>query len=81
LFRQFCADHRVLRFDSAFNALTLTPALSAIFLGKHRERAKGFFFRWFNKAVEAGTEAYRRTLQLVLGWRVLAVVAFLATLV
>jgi len=80
LFRQFALTIAFSVSISAFNALTLTPALSAIFLGKHRERAKGFFFRWFNKAVEAGTEAYRRTLQLVLGWRVLAVVAFLATL-
>src|SRR5258707_11452864 len=65
---------------SAFHALTMVPALSAIFLGKHRERAKGFFFRWFNKVVEAGTEAYRSTVHRILHWQVVAVVAFLATL-
>jgi len=80
LFRQFALTIAFSVSISAFNALTLTPALSAIFLGKHRERAKGFFFRWFNKVVETGTEAYRLMIQLVLGWRVLAVVAFLATL-
>ena len=44
---------------SAFNALTLTPALSAIFLGHHRERAQGAFFRAFNRGVEWVTEDYR----------------------
>ncbi len=80
LFRQFALTIAFSVSISAFNALTLTPALSAILLGKHRERAKGFFFRWFNKAVEKGTEAYRRSIGYVLQWRVLAVVAFFATL-
>jgi len=80
LFRQFALTIAFSVSISAFNALTLTPALSAIFLGKHRDRAKGFFFRWFNKVVEKGTEAYRRAVQHVLQWRVLAVMAFVATL-
>src|ERR1700756_3149062 len=80
LFRQFALTIAFSVSISAFNALTLTPALSAIFLGKHRERAKGFFFRWFNKVVEAGTEAYRSTVHRILHWQVVAVVAFLATL-
>jgi hydrophobic/amphiphilic exporter-1 (mainly G- bacteria), HAE1 family len=80
LFRQFALTIAFSVSISAFNALTLTPALSAILLGKHRERAKGIFFRWFNKGVEKGTEAYRRTVQRVLQWRVAAVIAFLATL-
>jgi HAE1 family hydrophobic/amphiphilic exporter-1 len=80
LFRQFALTIAFSVSISAFNALTLTPALSAIFLGKHRERAKGFFFRWFNKVVEKGTEAYRRSINRVLQWRVAAVIVFLATL-
>jgi hydrophobic/amphiphilic exporter-1 (mainly G- bacteria), HAE1 family len=80
LFRQFALTIAFSVSISAFNALTLTPALSAILLGKHRERAKGIFFRWFNKGVEKGTEAYRRTVQRVLQWRVAAVITFLATL-
>ena len=80
LFRQFALTIAFSVSISAFNALTLTPALSALFLGKHRERAKGFFFRWFNKVVSSGTELYRRTVQHILEWRVLAVIAFLATL-
>src|SRR5437588_8909254 len=80
LFRQFALTLAFSVSISAFNALTLTPALSAIFLGKHRERAKGFFFRWFNKGVEAGTKGYRRSIGFVLHWRVIGVVVFLATL-
>ena len=80
LFRQFALTIAFSVSISAFNALTLTPALSAIFLGKHRERAKGFFFRAFNKVVDSGTEAYRSTVQRILHWRVIAIVAFLATL-
>jgi HAE1 family hydrophobic/amphiphilic exporter-1 len=80
LFRQFALTIAFSVSISAFNALTLTPALSAIFLGKHRERAKGFFFRWFNKVVDFGTETYRGTVQRILHWRVVAIVAFLATL-
>jgi len=80
LFRQFALTIAFSVSISAFNALTLTPALSAILLGKHRERAKGFFFRWFNKGVEKGTDRYRRSIGYVLQWRVLAVVAFFATL-
>jgi len=44
LFRQFALTIAFSVSISAFNALTLTPALSAVFLGKHRERAKGRFF-------------------------------------
>jgi HAE1 family hydrophobic/amphiphilic exporter-1 len=80
LFRQFALTIAFSVSISAFNALTLTPALSAIFLGKHRERAKGFLFRWFNVGVEKGTELYRSTVQHMLRWRALAVLAFLATL-
>src|SRR6266568_3568400 len=80
LFRQFALTIAFSVSISAFNALTLTPALSAIFLGKHRERAKGILFRWFNKGVEAGTNAYRSSIGFVLQWRVIGVVVFLATL-
>jgi hydrophobic/amphiphilic exporter-1 (mainly G- bacteria), HAE1 family len=80
LFRQFALTIAFSVSISAFNALTLTPSLSAIFLGKHRERAKGFFFRWFNKAVDAGTRAYERTVEHVLQWRTVSLLAFVATL-
>ena len=80
LFRQFALTIAFSVAISAFNALTLTPALSAILLGKHRERAKGFFFRKFNDLVEAGTNAYRATVRHIIGWKLAGLVAFVATL-
>ncbi|HLZ11585.1 MAG TPA: multidrug efflux RND transporter permease subunit [Candidatus Acidoferrum sp.] len=80
LFRQFALTIAFSVSISAFNALTLTPALSAIFLGKHRQRAQGAFFKAFNRAVAAGTEAYQRTVRGVLRWKTIAALAFVATL-
>jgi HAE1 family hydrophobic/amphiphilic exporter-1 len=80
LFRQFALTIAFSVSISAFNALTLTPALSAIFLGHHRERAQGRFFQAFNRVVTAGTSFYRHALRHVLGWRFAALALFLATL-
>jgi hydrophobic/amphiphilic exporter-1 (mainly G- bacteria), HAE1 family len=80
LFRQFALTIAFSVSISAFNALTLTPALSAIFLGHHRERAQGRFFRFFNRVVEGGTNVYRRALHGVIGWRVATLVVFVGVL-
>jgi hydrophobic/amphiphilic exporter-1 (mainly G- bacteria), HAE1 family len=80
LFRQFALTIAFSVSISAFNALTLTPALSAIFLGRHRERAQGRFFQLFNKVVESGTNAYQRAVRLVVAWRFAAMLVFLAAL-
>ena len=80
LFRQFALTIAFSVSISAFNALTLTPALSAILLGHHRERAQGRFFKLFNQIVTAGTDLYRAALRHVLGWRLAATVVFLALL-
>src|SRR5262249_7853717 len=75
LFRQFALTLAFSVSISAFTALTLTPALSPIFLGHHRERAQGMFFKAFNRALVAGTEFYRATLRRVIRWRAITVVA------
>jgi HAE1 family hydrophobic/amphiphilic exporter-1 len=80
LFRQFALTIAFSVSISAFNALTLTPALSAIFLGHHRERAQGRFFRTFNRGVEGLTNAYRATVRQAIGWRFAALVLFAAVL-
>ncbi len=80
LFRQFALTIAFSVAISAFNALTLTPSLSAIFLGHYRERAKFSFFRWFNAMVTAGTGLYRRGVRRLLNMRVAALVVFLALL-
>lgn len=80
LFRQFALTIAFSVSISAFNALTLTPALSAIFLGKHRQRAQGRFFHLFNKVVESGTNAYTKVVRGVVAWRFAAMLVFLAAL-
>jgi HAE1 family hydrophobic/amphiphilic exporter-1 len=80
LFRQFALTIAFSVSISAFNALTLTPALSAIFLGHHRERAQGRFFRVFNRGVEGLTNAYRATVRHAIGWRFAALLLFIGVL-
>ena len=80
LFRQFALTIAFSVSISAFNALTLTPALSAIFLGHHRERAQGRFFRGFNRVVEAVTNGYRATVRHAIGWRFAALLLFVCAL-
>ena len=81
LFRQFALTIAFSVSISAFNALTLTPALSAIFLGHHRERAQGAFFRWFNRMFELGAGAYKRAVFTVATWKGATLVAFALALV
>jgi HAE1 family hydrophobic/amphiphilic exporter-1 len=80
LFRQFALTIAFSVSISAFNALTLTPALSAIFLGHHRERAQWAFFRWFNKAFDAGAGLYQGTVRRVAENRVPALLVFAVVL-
>ena len=76
LFRQFALTIAFSVSISAFNALTLTPALSAIFLGHHRERAQGAFFRLFNRVFESGAGFYRRVVQRVVHHKLISLLAF-----
>jgi len=76
LFRQFALTIAFSVSISAFNALTLTPALSAIFLGHHRERAQGALFRWFNRTFDAGAAFYKGTVRRVVEHRVPALLVF-----
>jgi len=79
LFRQFALTIAFSISISAFNALTLTPSLSALLLG--REHGKhGWFFTRVDKAIAATTEGYRRSLHGFLRFRLVAVLLFLAGL-
>jgi HAE1 family hydrophobic/amphiphilic exporter-1 len=80
LFRQFALTIAFSVSISAFNALTLTPALSAIFLGHHRKRAQGAFFRLFNRTFESGAAFYRSTVRRVVEHRAPALLAFAVVL-
>jgi hydrophobic/amphiphilic exporter-1 (mainly G- bacteria), HAE1 family len=76
LFRQFALTIAFSVAISAFNALTLTPSLSAILLGHHRERTQGWFFRTFNRIVESGTRSYGRVVESAIQWKLVSLLAF-----
>lgn len=79
LFRQFALTIAFSVSISAFNALTLTPALSAILLG-HVRTGAGRIFGLFNKGITGLTTGYRATLHGVLRHRVIVIIIFLAAL-
>ena len=69
-YRQFALTIAVSTVISAFNSLTLSPALSAILLKSHHarkdwfaaamDRLLGWFFRLFNKGFDRTTKGYTR---------------------
>jgi len=79
LFRQFALTIAFSIAISAFNALTLAPALAAIFLrGGHRQ--KWWWLRKFDDGIVALTRGYRALLHHVLKHKVAMVVLFFAGL-
>ncbi len=60
LYRQFAVTIAISVLFSAFNALTLSPALSAMLLRprKPTRGPLGVFFRWFNKVFGHATDGY-----------------------
>jgi len=75
LFRQFALTIAFSIAISAFNALTLAPALAAIFLaGPHRQ--KWWLLRKFDDGVGALTRGYQRLLHHVLEYKVLMAMLF-----
>jgi len=79
LFRQFALTIAFSISISAFNALTLTPSLSALLLGReHGEKI--WLFREVDKIIAAVTRTYRSSLRGFLRLRWIAVVLFLTGL-
>ncbi|MCY0852610.1 efflux RND transporter permease subunit [Cupriavidus sp. D39] len=78
-YKQFAMTIAISTVISAFNSLTLSPALAAIMLKGHDEpkdwlsrgieRAFGGFFRLFNKMFRKGSENYGRGVSGVIGHR------------
>ena len=60
LYRQFAVTIAISVLFSAFNALTLSPALCAILLKPKKESRGplGAFFRWFNRVFGRATDGY-----------------------
>jgi len=79
LYQQFALTIAFSVAISAFNALTLTPALSALLL-KHAELGKGRVWGGVERVIHAGTDVYVRVLRGVVRVRYVAVVAFIGLL-
>ena len=62
LYQQFAATIAISVIFSAFNALTLSPALAALLLKPRGENSglMGRFFDWFNRRFDRSTEGYLR---------------------
>jgi hydrophobic/amphiphilic exporter-1 (mainly G- bacteria), HAE1 family len=63
---------------SVFNAVTLTPALSALLL--RQTHGKGRFFTFFERVISSGTKGYLAVLRRGLAIRWAIVILFVATL-
>ena len=79
LFRQFALTIAFSVSISAFNALTLTPALSALWLGREHG-GHGRIFGAINRGITALTAGYRRSVTFVLHHRLPALAIFLVGL-
>jgi len=69
LYQQFAVTIAVSVIFSAFNALTLSPALSALLLRPKKESGRGplaFFFKGFNKIFGSATDGYIRVCHLLM---------------
>jgi HAE1 family hydrophobic/amphiphilic exporter-1 len=79
LFRQFALTIAFSIAISAFNALTLTPALSALLLGREHGE-KSWFFKTVDRVLLAVNNGYVRALRFVLRFEVVALIVFVAAL-
>jgi hydrophobe/amphiphile efflux-1 (HAE1) family protein len=85
-FRQFAVTIAVSTLISAFNSITLSPALAAILLkprGAHRDpltrsldAVLGWFFRLFNRVFGAATAVYVRLVAVLLRLSVVALLVY-----
>ena len=75
LYRQFALTIAFSVSISAFNALTLTPALSALLL-RQQEKRHGRFFGAVNHVIDRGTRGYIAMLSKAAGLKTVAVLLF-----
>ncbi len=88
LYTQFAITIAIAVLISAFNALSLSPALSAMLLKPRKEKQglAGRFFSWFNQGFKRANEGYVNLSGVlirksVIGAGILVVLAFLAFLI
>lgn len=66
LFQQFSITVAVSIVFSAFNALTLSPALATMLLREHKRSQKGFF-AWFNRLTDRAIRRYDGFTSVIIG--------------
>jgi HAE1 family hydrophobic/amphiphilic exporter-1 len=76
LYQQFALTIAFSIAISAFNALTLSPALAALLL-RPREGRQNRFFSGINSAIRSGTSGYQSILHRLTNWRAAVVVVFI----
>jgi multidrug efflux pump subunit AcrB len=89
-YRQFALTIAISTVISAFNSLTLSPALAALLLRAHdappdlptraMNRLFGWFFRPFNRAFEAASRGYVATVRRVLRFSAVAIAIYVGLL-
>jgi HAE1 family hydrophobic/amphiphilic exporter-1 len=79
LYQQFSLTIAFATILSVFNAVTLTPALSALLLDRHGHEP-GRFFRGINRLITSGTNGYVRVVGRALQWRFVMLALFVVGL-
>lgn len=89
-YKQFALTIAISTVISAFNSLTLSPALAALLLKGHDapkdgltrgiDKVFGGFFRWFNRVFKSSSESYSGGVSKILGRKTIAVVLYGALL-
>jgi hydrophobe/amphiphile efflux-1 (HAE1) family protein len=79
LYNQFALTVAISVGLSAFNSLTLSPALSAAFL-RHRPHTPFILFRWFNAGFNALSHGYAALVRFLIRIRWLVMILFVAGL-
>jgi HAE1 family hydrophobic/amphiphilic exporter-1 len=79
LYQQFSLTIAFATILSVFNAVTLTPALSALLLDK-QSHTPGRFFSVVNRAIDGGTRFYVKVVGKALQWRLAMVALFVVGL-
>jgi HAE1 family hydrophobic/amphiphilic exporter-1 len=76
MYKQFALTIAISVLISAFNALSLTPALSAIFLKPHKPMGGplGYFFKGFNKVFDVTTKGYVSVSRLLIRHGIMTIV-------
>lgn len=77
LYKQFALTIAVSTAFSGFNALTLTPALCALFLTP-RKPTKFFLYKWFNKGFKATEDGYGKLTAKMLAHPFISIIIYFA---